>query len=103
MLGLLVVYCDEFGLMLCYWNWLEEMKVVFKGDWFIIGDWVWVDLEGYYWYEGCVDDLMNVFGYWVVFEEIEWVLFWYFDVVEVVVMVILNVFGIDLIMVFVVL
>ena len=88
--------------MLRYWNRPEETKAAFKGDWFITGDRARADLEGYYWYEGRADDLMNAFGYRVAPEEVERVLSRYPDVGEVAVTAIPNAAGIDLITAFVV-
>lgn len=72
--GLLAVRRDEPGLMLGYWNGPEETRAAFRGDWFLTGDRARQDADGYYWYEGRADDLMNAFGYRVAPEEVERVL-----------------------------
>lgn len=72
--GLLAVHRDEPGLMLGYWNRPEETRAAFRGDWFLTGDRAREDDDGYYWYEGRADDLMNAFGYRVAPEEVERVL-----------------------------
>lgn len=72
--GLLAVHRDEPGLMLGYWNNPDETKAAFRGDWFLTGDRARADQDGYYWYEGRADDLMNAFGYRVAPEEVERVL-----------------------------
>lgn len=72
--GLLAVHRDEPGLMLGYWNNRQETEAVFRGDWFLTGDRARADEDGYYWYEGRADDLMNAFGYRVAPEEVERVL-----------------------------
>lgn len=72
--GLLCVHRDEPGLMLGYWNRPEETRAAFKGPWFVTGDRMCRDDDGYYWYEGRADDLMNAFGYRVAPEEVERVL-----------------------------
>jgi len=72
--GLLCVHRDEPGLMLCYWNRPEETRAAFKGPWFVTGDRMRKDGDGYFWYEGRADDLMNAFGYRVAPEEVERVL-----------------------------
>ncbi|MHA7775705.1 class I adenylate-forming enzyme family protein [Roseibium sp. M-1] len=72
--GLLAVHKDEPGLMLGYWNRPEETRAAFRGDWFLTGDRARADADGYYWYEGRADDLMNAFGYRVAPEEVERVL-----------------------------
>lgn len=72
--GLLCVHRDEPGLMLCYWRRPEETQAAFKGPWFVTGDRMRKDDDGYFWYEGRTDDLMNAFGYRVAPEEVERVL-----------------------------
>lgn len=69
--GLLAVHRDEPGLMLGYWNRPEETRDAFRGDWFLTGDRGLEDDDGYYWYQGRADDLMNSFGYRVAPEEVE--------------------------------
>lgn len=69
--GLLAVHETETGLMLGYWNRPEETKAAFRAGWFLTGDRARRDAEGYYWYEGRADDLMNAFGYRVAPEEVE--------------------------------
>lgn len=53
------------------------------------GDGVCCDEDGYYWIIGCVDDVLNVFGYCLGMVEIELVLVVYLKIVEVVVVGIL--------------
>lgn len=72
--GLLCVHRDEPGLMLRYWNRPEETRAAFRGPWFLTGDRMRRDGDGYFWYEGRADDLMNAFGYRVAPEEVERVL-----------------------------
>ncbi|MEQ8780032.1 MAG: AMP-binding protein [Roseibium album] len=81
--GLLCVHRDEPGLMLGYWNRPDETKAAFRGDWFLTGDRMREDADGYYWYDGRADDLMNAFGYRVAPEEVERVLTAHPDVHEV--------------------
>ncbi len=45
--GVLAVHRDEPGLMLRYWNRREEEKEAFRGDWFVSGDLVVFDADGY--------------------------------------------------------
>ncbi|WP_150523251.1 acyl-CoA synthetase [Roseibium sediminis] len=70
-IGLLAVHRSEPGLMLGYWNRPEETQSAFFGDWFLTGDRATRDGDGYYWYEGRTDDVMNAFGYRVAPEEVE--------------------------------
>ncbi|WP_417687371.1 class I adenylate-forming enzyme family protein [Roseibium sp.] len=69
--GLLAVHCSEPGLMIGYWNRPEETEAVFRTGWFLTGDRARQDEDGYFWYEGRADDLMNAFGYRVAPEEVE--------------------------------
>ncbi|MET1416202.1 AMP-binding protein [Roseibium sp. HPY-6] len=72
--GLLCVHRNEPGLMLGYWQRPAETRAAFRGDWFVTGDRMRADSDGYFWYEGRADDLMNSFGYRVAPEEVERVL-----------------------------
>jgi len=73
-IGLLAVHRSEPGLMLSYWERPDETRRAFWGDWFLTGDRATRDGDGYYWYEGRTDDVMNAFGYRVAPEEVERVL-----------------------------
>ncbi|WP_422041142.1 class I adenylate-forming enzyme family protein [Roseibium sp.] len=81
--GLLCVHRDEPGLMLGYWQRPEETRAAFMGPWFVTGDRMRRDGDGYFWYEGRADDLMNAFGYRVAPEEVERVLLEHPNVQEV--------------------
>ncbi|WP_298963984.1 AMP-binding protein [uncultured Roseibium sp.] len=72
--GSLAIHSSEPGLMLGYWNAPEETEAAFRGEWFLTGDRARSDEDGYFWYEGRADDLMNAFGYRVAPEEVECVL-----------------------------
>jgi acyl-coenzyme A synthetase/AMP-(fatty) acid ligase len=100
--GLLAVHRDEPGLMLGYWNRAEETAAAFRGDWFLTGDRARQDEDGYFWYEGRADDLMNAFGYRVAPEEVERVLAADPQVQEVAVTAVLAREGVSLITAFVV-
>jgi len=100
--GLLAVHRDEPGLMLGYWNRPEETRAAFRGDWFLTGDRARSDADGYYWYEGRADDLMNAFGYRVAPEEVERVLAADLQVQEVAVTAVPARDGVSLITAFVV-
>ncbi|WP_299817817.1 class I adenylate-forming enzyme family protein [uncultured Roseibium sp.] len=100
--GLLAIHRDEPGLMLGYWNRPEETAAAFKGDWFQTGDRARRDEDGYYWYEGRCDDLMNAFGYRVAPEEVERVLAADPQVLEVAVTSVAARAGVSLITAFVV-
>ncbi|GJE60858.1 class I adenylate-forming enzyme family protein [Methylobacterium trifolii] len=81
--GLLAVHCTEPGLMLGYWNRPDEEAQVMRGDWFAGGDLARLDADGYLWFEGRNDDLMNAMGYRVSPNEVEGVLAGHPDVAEV--------------------
>lgn len=100
--GLLAVYRDEPGLMLEYWGRPEETAAAFRGDWFLTGDRAREDDDGYYWYEGRADDLMNAFGYRVAPEEVERALSAHAHVQEVAVTAVPVREGVNLIAAFVV-
>ncbi len=69
--GLLAVHRSDPGLMLGYWNQPEEEKSVYRGEWFIGGDLVHFDADGYMIYHGRNDDVMNAMGYRVSPLEVE--------------------------------
>ena len=73
-IGLLGVHRSDPSLMLGYWNRPEEDDVVYRGDWFVGGDLASIDSDGYVWFEGRNDDLMNAMGYRVSPLEVESVL-----------------------------
>jgi acyl-coenzyme A synthetase/AMP-(fatty) acid ligase len=69
--GLLAVHRSDPGLMLGYWRRLEEEKDVYRGEWFIGGDLASFDADGYVWFHGRADDVMNAMGYRVSPQEVE--------------------------------
>ncbi len=72
--GLLAVHRSDPGLMLGYWNRPEEEALVYRGDWFIGGDLVHFNADGYMIYHGRNDDIMNAMGYRVSPLEVEYCL-----------------------------
>lgn len=72
--GLLAVHRGDPGLMLGYWNRPEEEAEVLRGDWFTGGDLASIDADGYVWYHGRNDDVMNALGYRVSPLEVETVI-----------------------------
>ncbi|GJD98205.1 acyl-CoA synthetase [Methylobacterium isbiliense] len=80
--GLLAVHRSDPGLMLGYWNRPEEEAAVMRGEWFTGGDLARFDEDGYVWFEGRNDDVMNAFGYRVSPNEVEAVLVTHPDVQE---------------------
>jgi len=69
--GVLAVRRDEPGLMLGYWNRPEEEREAFRGDWFVSGDLVEFDAEGYMHHHGRADEVMNAGGFRVSPAEVE--------------------------------
>lgn len=69
--GLLAIHRSDPGLMLGYWKRPDEEASVYRGDWFIGGDLARFDADGYLWYEGRADDVMNAMGYRVSPLEVE--------------------------------
>ncbi len=72
--GMLCIQRDDPGLMLGYWQQPEETAACFRGDWFVTGDYARRDEDGYIWFLGRRDDLINTFGYRVSPHEVERVL-----------------------------
>ncbi len=72
--GLLAVHRSDPGLMLGYWNRPEEEAVVYRGEWFCGGDLAHIDADGYVWFHGRNDDILNPMGYRLSPLEIEAVL-----------------------------
>ena len=72
--GMLCIPKDDPALMLRYWNQPEETAACFRDDWFMTGDYAREDEDGYLWFLGRKDDLINSFGYRVSPHEIDRVL-----------------------------
>ena len=51
------------GLMKEYWNKPESTAHVFRGDWYYSGDVLVCDPDGYFWFRGRNDDVINASGY----------------------------------------
>jgi acetyl-CoA synthetase len=61
--GVLAVKRTDPGLFQEYWNKPEKTKESFQGDWFLSGDILYQDEEGYFWFSGRNDDLIKASGY----------------------------------------
>ena len=72
--GMLCIPRRDPALLLRYWQRPEETAAVFRGDWFLTGDYARLDADGYLWFLGRRDDLINTFGYRVSPHEVERVL-----------------------------
>jgi acyl-coenzyme A synthetase/AMP-(fatty) acid ligase len=69
--GLLAVHRSDPALMLGYWRRPAEDAAAFRGDWFVSGDLVSFDADGYAWFHGRADDVLNAGGYRVSPLEVE--------------------------------
>jgi len=61
--GTLAIRQDDPGLLKEYWNKPEKTTEVFKNGWFLTGDTLYTDEDGYYWFAGRGDDLIMTAGY----------------------------------------
>jgi len=61
--GLLAVKQTDPGLFKEYWNKPDKTKESFKNGWFLTGDVLYKDEDGYYWFSGRDDDLIMAAGY----------------------------------------
>ncbi|MFZ1414653.1 MAG: acyl-CoA synthetase [Defluviicoccus sp.] len=73
-IGLLAVHRSDPGLMLGYWRRPEEEALVYRGEWFCGGDLASIDADGYVWFHGRHDDILNPMGYRLSPLEIEGIL-----------------------------
>ncbi|MCC7536374.1 MAG: acyl-CoA synthetase [Deltaproteobacteria bacterium] len=73
-LGLLAVHRTDPGLMIGYWRRPDEDQKVYRGPWFVGGDLAAMDADGYVWFHGRDDEVMNAFGHRVSPAEVEAVL-----------------------------
>jgi len=62
------------GLFQEYWQNPEETAAHFRGDWYLTGDRAVRDADGYYWFVGRTDDVINSSGYRIGPFEVESVL-----------------------------
>ena len=62
--GVLCIRRDSHpGMMREYWNKPERTAEIFHGDWYVSGDMLTRDRDGYYWFKGRSDDVMKASGY----------------------------------------
>jgi len=61
--GILAIKKSDPGLFREYWNKPGKTNASFKGDWFLTGDVLYKDEDGYYWFSGRDDDLIMAAGY----------------------------------------
>jgi acyl-coenzyme A synthetase/AMP-(fatty) acid ligase len=53
------------SMALGYWQQSEKTRAQFRGDWYVSGDMISVDAEGYVTYHGRADDMLKVSGKWL--------------------------------------
>ena len=80
--GILAIKKTDPGLFKEYWNKPEKTKESFVGDWFLSGDVLYQDEEGYYWFSGRNDDLIKASGYRISPFEVESAIISHPDVLE---------------------
>ena len=61
--GILAVKQTDPGLFKEYWKKSDKTKSSFKNGWFLTGDVLYQDEEGYFWFSGRDDDLIMAAGY----------------------------------------
>jgi len=61
--GILAVKQGDPGLFKEYWKKADKTAECFKNGWFLTGDVLYKDDEGYYWFSGRGDDLIMASGY----------------------------------------
>jgi acyl-coenzyme A synthetase/AMP-(fatty) acid ligase len=94
--GLLAVHRSDPGLMLGYWRDEEATAAAMRGPWFVGGDRALVDEDGYVWFAGRADDVLNCQGFRVSALEVERVLAGHPAVAEVAVGVTRRADGVEL-------
>jgi acetyl-CoA synthetase len=61
--GVLAIKKSDPGLFKEYWNKPDKTKKSFKNGWFLTGDILYKDKDGYFWFSGRDDDLIMAAGY----------------------------------------
>ena len=54
-----------------YWQQMEKTRAAFRGEWYVSGDLIRRDGDGYFTYCGRADDLLKVGGKWLAPQEVE--------------------------------
>lgn len=54
-----------------YWQQMEKTRAAFRGEWYVSGDLIRRDRDGYFTYCGRADDLLKVGGKWLAPQEVE--------------------------------
>jgi len=80
--GILAVKDSDPGLFKEYWNKPDKTKESFINGWFLSGDVLYQDEDGYYWFSGRDDDLIKASGYRISPFEVESAIISHPDVLE---------------------
>jgi len=80
--GILAIRRTDPGLFKEYWNKPDKTSESFVGDWFLSGDVLYQDEDGYYWFSGRNDDLIKASGYRISPFEVESAIISHPDVLE---------------------
>ncbi|OUS30040.1 acetyl-CoA synthetase [Thalassotalea sp. 42_200_T64] len=80
--GMIAIPDNDPGLFLNYWQLPEETAKARHSGYFFTGDYARVDEDGYIWFVGRKDDIINTFGYRVSPHEIERVIKTHPDVAD---------------------
>jgi len=80
--GVLAINKKDPGLFREYWNKSEKTAESFKGEWFLSGDVLYQDEDGYFWFSGRNDDLIKASGYRISPFEVESAIISHPDVLE---------------------
>jgi acetyl-CoA synthetase len=80
--GVLAVKQNDPGLFKEYWNKSDKTSKSFKNGWFLTGDVLYQDKDGYYWFSGRDDDLIMAAGYRISPFEVESAIISHPDVLE---------------------
>ena len=72
-IGILAVKQTDPGLFKEYWDKADKTKESFKNGWFLTGDVLFQDEDGYYWFSGRDDDLIMAAAPYKYPQEIEFV------------------------------
>jgi len=80
--GILAVKQNDPGLFKEYWNKSDKTTNSFKNGWFLTGDVLYQDEDGYYWFSGRDDDLIMAAGYRISPFEVESAIISHPDVLE---------------------
>jgi acetyl-CoA synthetase/medium-chain acyl-CoA synthetase len=81
-IGILAIKDDDPGLFKEYWNKKEKTNKSFKNGFFLSGDVLYQDKDGYFWFSGRDDDLIMAAGYRISPFEVESAIISHPDVLE---------------------